>query len=150
MASLRDIKPGSHVRGITQGSVVEIVSVEWIGDQAIIVVYRSAEGNVAETTLYTDDEHQLSVESTGRNWAFDADGEALKLVTEANQIKLAHFFDPYLAIHTSQVDPLPHQISAVYGEIHGCPLMSCTTFLYHVLVPWYLRCKQQIQLDHPF
>ena len=117
MASLKDIKPGSQVRGITQGSVVEIVSVEWIGDQAIIVVYRSAEGNVAETTLYTDDEHQLSVESAGRNWTFDADGEALKLVTEANRIKLAHFFDPYLAIHTSQVDPLPHQISAVYGEM---------------------------------
>lgn len=117
MASLRDIKPGSYVRGISQGAVVEIVSVEWIGDQAIIVVYRSAEGNVAETTLYTDDEHQLSVESAGRNWTFDADGEALKLVTEANRIKLAHFFDPYLAIHTSQVDPLPHQISAVYGEM---------------------------------
>jgi hypothetical protein len=32
-------------------------------------------------------------------------------------IKLAHYFDPYLAIHTSLVDPLPHQISAVYGEM---------------------------------
>ena len=30
---------------------------------------------------------------------------------------LAHYFDPYLAIHTSLVDPLPHQISAVYGEM---------------------------------
>ena len=30
---------------------------------------------------------------------------------------LAHHFDPYLAIHTSLVDPLPHQISAVYGEM---------------------------------
>ncbi len=41
----------------------------------------------------------------------------LRLVTEANRIKLAHFFDPFLAIHTSLVDPLPHQISAVYGEM---------------------------------
>ena len=41
----------------------------------------------------------------------------LRLVTEANRIKLAHYFDPYLAIHTSLVDPLPHQISAVYGEM---------------------------------
>ncbi len=39
------------------------------------------------------------------------------LVTEANRNKLAHFFAPYLAIHTSLVDPLPHQISAVYGEM---------------------------------
>ena len=41
----------------------------------------------------------------------------LRLVTEANRIKLAHYFDPYLAIHTSLVDPLPHQITAVYGEM---------------------------------
>ena len=44
-------------------------------------------------------------------------GVLLRLVTEANRIKLAHYFDPYLAIHTSLVDPLPHQISAVYGEM---------------------------------
>lgn len=117
MARLEDIKPGARASGIIANSVVEIVSVEWIGDQAIIVVYRSYEGRVAETTVYRDDEHQLSVESAGRNWTFDADGEALRLVTEASRIKLAHFFDPYLAIHTSQVDPLPHQISAVYGEM---------------------------------
>ena len=41
----------------------------------------------------------------------------LRLVTEANRIALAYHFDPYLAIHTSFVDPLPHQISAVYGEM---------------------------------
>ena len=56
-------------------------------------------------------------EEGGRNWSFDADGALLRLVTEANRIKLAHFFDPYLAIHTSLVEPLPHQISAVYGEM---------------------------------
>ena len=38
-------------------------------------------------------------------------------MTEANRIELAYHFDPYLAIHTSLVDPLPHQISAVYGEM---------------------------------
>src|SRR5690606_34546905 len=63
------------------------------------------------------DEHRLEVEQSGRPWSFDADGELLRLVTEANRIKLAHYFDPYLAIHTSLVDPLPHQISAVYGEM---------------------------------
>ncbi|HCX68720.1 MAG TPA: RNA helicase, partial [Rhodobiaceae bacterium] len=57
------------------------------------------------------------VEKAGRPWSFDADGALLRLVTEANRIKLAHYFDPYLAIHTSLVDPLPHQISAVYGEM---------------------------------
>lgn len=33
---------------------------------------------------------------------------------EAYRISLAHLFDPLMAVHTSNVEPLPHQISAVY------------------------------------
>lgn len=117
MIKLEDIKPGGQFSGIVPSGAVEVVSVEWIGNQAVNVVYRKSSGSVTETTIYRDDEHRLDVQSAGRNWSFDADGALLRLVTEANRIKLAHFFDPYLAIHTSQVDPLPHQISAVYGEM---------------------------------
>jgi superfamily II DNA or RNA helicase len=116
-ARLEDVKNGASIRGIGSAQPMHVVSVEWIGDQAINVVYRTQEGSIAETTLYRDDEHRLEVEQTGRVWSFDADGALLRLVTEANRIKLAHYFDPYLAIHTSLVDPLPHQISAVYGEM---------------------------------
>lgn len=116
-ARLEDIKNGATVRGVASTQAVQIVSVDWIGDQAINVVFRNHDGTVAETVLYRDDEHRLDVEQSGRPWSFDADGGLLRLVTEANRIKLAHYFDPYLAIHTSLVDPLPHQISAVYGEM---------------------------------
>jgi SNF2 family DNA or RNA helicase len=37
-----------------------------------------------------------------------------RLVSEAQRIRLAHLFDPLLAVHTSLVEPLPHQITAVY------------------------------------
>jgi SNF2 family DNA or RNA helicase len=117
MTALEDIKNGAVVEGVAPGQAVEVVSTDWIGDQAINVVYRVPGGSVAETTLYRDDEHRLKVVTRGRVWSFDADGALLRLVTEANRIKLAHYFDPYLAIHTSLVDPLPHQISAVYGEM---------------------------------
>lgn len=116
-ARLENIKNGASVRGIASAQPVQVVSVDWIGDQAISVVFRDHSGTVAESILYRDDEHRLEVEKTGRPWSFDADGALLRLVTEANRIKLAHYFDPYLAIHTSLVDPLPHQISAVYGEM---------------------------------
>jgi hypothetical protein len=53
----------------------------------------------------------------GRPWSFDSDGKLFRLVSEAHRINLAHLFDPLLAIHTSMVDPLPHQITAVYGEM---------------------------------
>lgn len=117
VARLEDIKNGSQVEGLQPGQSVEIVSVDWIGDQAVNVVFRNRDGKVSEATLYRDDEHRLGLVAAGRPWSFDADAELLRLVTEANRIKLAHYFDPYLAIHTSLVDPLPHQISAVYGEM---------------------------------
>ena len=117
MRKLEDIKNGAWVFGVVPNQSVEVISVEWIGNQAINLVYRTAGKGVSETTLYRDDEHRLSVEQRGRAWSFDADGGLLRLVTEANRIKLAHFFDPYLAIHTSLVDPLPHQITAVYDEM---------------------------------
>lgn len=117
MTRLEDIKSGAFVRGIVPQHSVQVVSFDWIGQQALNVVYRDANGGIAESTLYRDDEHRLSLEMSGRLWSFDADGALLRLVTEANRIKLAHYFDPYLAIHTSLVDPLPHQISAVYGEM---------------------------------
>ena len=44
----------------------------------------------------------------------DASGEEFKLALEAYRISMAHLFDPMMAIHTSNVEPLPHQISAVY------------------------------------
>lgn len=117
MTSLEDVQPGGQIEGILPSNVVEIVSVEWIGNQAINIAFRGREGSISQTILYREDQHRLRITSKGHRWTFDADGDLLRLVTEANRIKLAHFFDPYLAIHTSIVDPLPHQISAVYGEM---------------------------------
>ena len=116
MAKLEEIKSRALVGGIVPSRAVEVVSAEWIGDDAINILFRGDDG-VEETIRYRDDEGGLTVEQREREWSFDADGGHLRLVTEANRIKLAHHFDPYLAIHTSLVEPLPHQITAVYGEM---------------------------------
>jgi hypothetical protein len=50
-------------------------------------------------------------------WSFDVDANLLRLTSEAYRINLAHIFDLYLAVHTSAIEPLPHQISAVYQEM---------------------------------
>ena len=54
------------------------------------------------------------IELQRRPWTFDADGSLFRLVSEAQRIRLAHLFDALLAVHTSLVEPLPHQITAVY------------------------------------
>src|SRR5438094_9590540 len=52
--------------------------------------------------------------AAGRPWGFDSDGEMFRLVSEAKRISLGYLFDPYLAVTTALVEPLPHQITAVY------------------------------------
>jgi hypothetical protein len=84
---------------------------------AIELTYKDSAGRLGNELIYRDREPMLSIAVAGRPWSFDADGHLLRLVSEAQRIRLAHLFDPYLAIHTSDVDPLPHQITAVYGEM---------------------------------
>jgi hypothetical protein len=67
--------------------------------------------------LFRTDEAKLSLAEAGRPWAFDAPGEEFKLAAEAYRINLAHLFDPMMAVHTSNVEPLPHQITAVYESM---------------------------------
>ena len=67
--------------------------------------------------MYREDEVGLMIEEQSLPWSFDGDADRLRLVSEAYRIHLAHLFDPYLAVHTSAIEPLPHQISAVYQEM---------------------------------
>ena len=67
--------------------------------------------------LFRSDEADLFIAEAGRHWAFDADPKFFKLAAEAYRINLAYLFDPMMAVHTSNVEPLPHQISAVYESM---------------------------------
>jgi superfamily II DNA or RNA helicase len=114
MMKLEQLQPKASLRGILPDSTVTVVNVQWFGSEALELTYKDPEGKVANILLYRDDESRLELVEAGRPWSFDADGEQFRLVSEANRIRLAHLFDPVLAVHTSLVDPLPHQITAVY------------------------------------
>ncbi len=117
MARLEDITIGSSITGITGNQQVSIVAVKWHGTNAMTVTFKNSAGNVAEQILYREDEERINVEDGSLPWSFDADANMLRLTSEAYRIHLAHIFDPYLAVHTSAIEPLPHQISAVYQEM---------------------------------
>jgi SNF2 family DNA or RNA helicase len=114
MVRLEDIQPAALLRGILPNAAVTVVSVQWHGADAITLVYRDPDGRVADQLLFRSDEPRLSLVEQGRPWSFDGDGALFRLVAEAHRIRLAHLFDPLLAVHTSLVEPLPHQITAVY------------------------------------
>ena len=114
MPRLEDLRPRCSVRGVHPDGVVTVVSVQWFGSEAVELTYKTPEGSVANELLYRHDEDRLELVAEGRPWGFDGDGALFRLVSEAQRIRLAHLFDPVLAVHTSLVEPLPHQITAVY------------------------------------
>lgn len=111
---LEEIKPGVTINGIDPAGPVRVVSVDPTSTDSFTVYYKLSTGEVRERMLFRQDEQTLTAEQPGRPWSFDADGDDYKLVLEALRINLAHLFDPMMAVHTSNVEPLPHQISAVY------------------------------------
>ncbi|RYG34126.1 MAG: DEAD/DEAH box helicase, partial [Burkholderiales bacterium] len=114
---LEDLVKGAQLNGVDPAGPVAIVSVDAIGDDAVSIWYKAADGSPNERMLFRSDEAKLAIATVGRPWGFDADGAEFKLAAEAMRIKLAHLFDPMMAVHTSNVEPLPHQISAVYESM---------------------------------
>jgi SNF2 family DNA or RNA helicase len=117
MSKLEDLTPNAVLQGVLPNSMVTVVNVQWFGSEALELTYKAPDGKVANELLYRHDEARIEVVELGRPWSFDGDGDLFRLVSEAHRIRLAHLFDPVLAVHTSVVDPLPHQITAVYEQM---------------------------------
>src|SRR5688500_4864861 len=114
---LEELQPNAAVRGILPDCLVTVVATQWFGSEALDLTYKDPTGRLGNTLLYRHDEPRLELVEQGRPWSFDGDGSLFRLVSEAHRIRLAHLFDPVLAVHTSQVEPLPHQITAVYDSM---------------------------------
>ena len=116
-ARLEDLKPEALVKGLLGREAVRIVTAEMLGDAACKVVYRRQDGDLVEQLLFRTNEAELELVSGGRKWSFEGCGDLFRLVSEASRIELAYLFDPYVAVSSSTIDPLPHQISAVYDHM---------------------------------
>lgn len=114
---LAEVKPGLALVGLEPDLVCTVVGVTPIAAGAVQVFYKLPDGQIKERLLGTADEPTISAAVAERPWAFDGDGAAFQLTCEAKRIDLAFLFDPMMAVHTSNVDPLPHQITAVYESM---------------------------------
>lgn len=117
MIRLEDIKPGLPLTGLEPAVIGSIVAVVPIAEGTVQVIYKMPDGTLKDRLLNRADESNLSLATTERPWSFDGDGETFKLIVEAKRIDLAFLFDPMMAVHTSNVEPLPHQITAVYESM---------------------------------
>ena len=114
---LEELTSGMALAGVEPGLIVSVVAVLPVADGVVTLLYRPPEGGVRERLVAVRDAATFSPAVTARPWAFDGDGEDFKLTVEAKRIDLAFLFDPMMAVHTSNVEPLPHQITAVYESM---------------------------------
>ena len=106
---------GVRLRGLTPEGSVRVEDVRPLGS-ALRITYRTPSGRLEEALLYPEDLRGLEVEEEARP-PLDAPGDLFRLAAEAKRIQYAYLFDPWMAVHTSLVEPLPHQIEAVYGHM---------------------------------
>ena len=117
MVKLQDLTIGLPLVGLEPSVVATVAALVPIGEGSVQVFYRTPDGTTKERLLGRSDQETLSVATVERPWSFDGDGAAFQLTCEAKRIDLAFLFDPMMAVHTSNVEPLPHQITAVYESM---------------------------------
>jgi superfamily II DNA or RNA helicase len=118
-ALLEGLTQGVRVVGLTASGPAEVVAAEWHGKDAVTVVFRTEDGGIHQQVLLRGQTGRLRILSADQASLFTGDPADFKLGMEALRIQMAAQFDPMLAVATSDLDPLPHQIQAVYGDLLG-------------------------------
>jgi superfamily II DNA or RNA helicase len=109
-----EIAPKRRYSGIVAGVDVEVVAVDHHGS-SLTVTYETPTGGLGRVVLTAADLATVE-EVTTRRWTFDGDGAMFRLASEARRMKWAHLADPFAAVDTSNIEPYPHQIDAVYNR----------------------------------
>ena len=117
MVRLEDLKHGAVIRGILPDALITVINAKWIGSAVVELTYKDSQGKLGHELIYRDREADLEILESQQPWSFDGEPDLFRLVSEAHRIRLAYLFDQLLAVHTSLVEPLPHQITAVYVEM---------------------------------
>ena len=106
------IQPGSTITGPALSEPVEVHAVTPMGSSVRIMGVGRRSGSAYNTILSADQVAALEV-LTDRV-PFDGDARRFRLGIEAHRLGLAHEYDPFFALSIARVDPLPHQLEAVY------------------------------------
>jgi len=93
---------------------VEVVAVEQSGTNYAVVARGLETGKTYDNILSAEQVEQLDISPAAEDVNFGTDAAEFFVGVEANRIRLAFEFDPLFALNASRVDPVPHQLDAVY------------------------------------
>ena len=113
-----DLAAGMRLEGVVADGDVTVVAVEMHGPGSATLTYRTGDGRLGDRIITEADLAGFG-EAGQRRWSFDADGAMFQLAAEAQRLQQAHLADPFAAVDTSNIEPYPHQIDAVYNRMLG-------------------------------
>ena len=114
-----DLKPGLIVRGSVLPEPVKVITIVPMGDSLKLVGEGMTSGKVHQPIL-TPEQIQ-ALEASPEKQPFDGDAARFRLGVEAMRLGLAYEYDPYFSLSIARVDPLPHQLEAVYDYFLRLP-----------------------------
>lgn len=108
------IQLGQIVKNLSPTEPVVINKVQPLGSM-VSITYTGKNTNKANSKVISVQEFEnLEVVTSEGSFNFQGDPEKFALFAEAERINSAYQFDPLFAVNCSIVDPLPHQVEAVY------------------------------------
>lgn len=114
------LSAGDIVSGLEMSELVEIQRVAPFGGKTLVEGVGLQSRRLVKRPLAAEELSAL-VKVRGQQHTFDGDAKIFLLGAEAERIRIAHQFDPLFAVNSSIVDPLPHQVEAVYRYLLPLP-----------------------------
>ncbi|RMD67843.1 DUF2075 domain-containing protein, partial [Candidatus Pacearchaeota archaeon] len=116
---IEELKPGAIVKGKRWKEPIEIKKVERFEDYVRLIGSATITGDHIDQLILLNEIDNLSIEKIESD--FKSKPCLVFLAFEGKRYRYASVYDPLLALNISKVDPLPHQIEAVYGYILKLP-----------------------------
>ncbi len=113
------IRAGHIVSGPFLPEPIEIIAVIEMGSSIKLIGKGLKSGRAHDPILAPDQVTALKV--SAEREPFDADSRMFRLGVEAHRLGLAFEYDPYFSLSIARVDPLPHQLEAVYDYFLRLP-----------------------------
>ena len=114
-----DVQVGSVVSGPMLPEPVEVLAIVPMGDSVKLIGKGCKTGLVRDPVLSQPQLSQLRCLPLAES--FDGDPAYFRLGIEAQRLGLAYEYDPYFSLSIARVDPLPHQLEAVYDYFLKLP-----------------------------
>lgn len=114
-----ELKPNHIVRGSILPEPIKIITTVQMGNSIKVIGEGLSSGKVHQPVLTVEQiaELELSPEKP----PYDGDPGNFRLGVEALRLGLAYEYDPYFSLSIARVDPLPHQLEAVYDYFLKVP-----------------------------